>query len=351
MKKGLILVCMLLAALMALPAMAQSTGVSVDGKTYVITGGDGTYELDGKTFVIEGNAVIVRREGQEDLRLTLEAAEESDVVSADAGNRVTVYAQSEMLEDAAVYTFAEDVGDVVVTVTKPGEAEAVSAITFASETAGKAVEFSDYAKYGLSYDANHDLLYYQGTPVRILEDEWDLDIGSGAKIVTAEGESELTAGASTSLCYFNDAGEVDVRALRDDAGELTGLEALSDAEFATRDLTAWLEPNVTRMEMTATGGEALTQEELKAFFAPYESFGLRYDAERDLLFYGDKQVRKLVDYRKTNGEEPGSGNFSGVLTQLIYEGGEVDVTTIRDYDRPDAQGEGELVGLEVTDAE
>ena len=348
MKKGWILICVVLAMLLALPALAQSTGVQVDGKTYVITGGDGTYEMDGKIFVIDGNTVIVRREGQEDLHLTLEAAEETDVVAA-TGSSVPVYAEGEVREGSAVYTFTEDVGDVVVSVTKPGEVETVSAITFKSGAESNAAEFSDYAKYGLSYDANHDLLYYQGKRVRILEDEWNLNIESGSKIVTSEGESVLTTCASANLCYFNGEGEVDVRATRDESGELTGLEALGDAEFAARDLTAWLEPNVTRMEMTATGGEQLTPDELAAFYAPYAAFGLRYDAERDLLFYGERQVHKLVDYRRTNGEEPGSGNFSGVLTQLIYEGGEVDVTTIRDYSRPDANGEGKLVGLNVED--
>ena len=321
MKKGFILMCVVLTMLVALPALAQSTGVSVDGKTYVITGGDGTYEVDGKIFVIEGDTVIVRREGEEDLRLVLEAAEETDVVAA----------------GSAVYTFVEGTGDVHVQVSTPDSSEAVSEIiyTVVEDTdKSNAVEFSDYARYGLSYDANHDLLYYQGKLVRILEDDLKVDDNSTA-----------------SIWFFNDKGAVDVRALRNAAGELTGLEALSDAEFAARDLTAWTEPHVTRIEMTASDGTELPIEEREAFFEPYAAYGLRYDAENDLLFYQDKQVWKFEDVRLSNGQDPEGGKFSGVLTQLIYEGGTVDVTTIRDYDHLDAQGEGKLLGLNVTEAE
>ena len=327
MKKGFALFVVLLAALTALPALAQSTGVQVDGETYVITGGDGTYEVDGKTFVIEGNTVTVRREGQEDLHLVLEAAEETDVVAADAAESVTVFAESEVEAGTAVYTFSTDAGDVLVHVAEPGEIT----YTIVEDVVGSGTaEFSAYAQYGLSYDAVNDLLYYQGKQVRVFEDNYALPDGNEA-----------------SINLFHKDGKVDVKALRDGAGELTGLEALSEAEFAGRDLRPWTEPVATSVQMTATDGEEPTPEERAAFFEPYTAFGLRYDAELDLLFYQDKQVHKLVDYRETNGEEPGSGNFSGVLTQLIYEGGEVDVTTIRDYDHPDAQGEGELIGLNV----
>ena len=317
MKKGFGLLIALLAVCMAMPALAQSTGVQVDGKTYVITGGDGTYEVDGKTFVIEGNTVVVQGEGKEDLRLTLEAAEETDVVEA----------------GTAVYTLVEGTSDVHVQVTTPDSMEAVSEIAYTvveDATSSNAVEFSNYAKYGLSYDANHDLLYYQGKLVRILEDEIVVD-----------------ANSSSHLAFYNPEGAVDVRALRDSAGELTGLEALSEAEFAARDLTAWTDSSVTVTQITATAGEELPREEREAFFAPYAAHGLRYDAENDLLFYQDQQVRKFVDVRVSNGENPEGGKFQGVLTQLIYEGGAVDVTVVRDYEHPDAEGEGELLGLSV----
>lgn len=327
MKKGFALFCALLALFVALPALAQSTGVAVDGKTYVITGGDGTYELDGKTFVIDDNTVIVRREGQEDLYLCLEAAEEIDVVAADTAESVTIFAESDVEAGTAVYTFAEDAGDVCVHIATPGE---FSYTVVEDPAESYAVEFSAYAKYGLSYDMTHDLLYYQGKQVRVFEDRYALPDGNEA-----------------SINLFSKEGEVDVRALRDESGELTGLEALSEAEFAARDLNPWLEPSVTRVEMTASDGEELSREEREAFFAPFAAYGLRYDEERDLLFYQDRQVRKFVDVRVSNGEHPESGKFEGQLTQLVYEGGEVDVTAVRDYDHPGADGEGKLIGLNV----
>ena len=337
MKKGFALFCILLLTIAALPALAQSTGVCVDGKTYVITGGDGTYELDGKIFEIDGNTVVVKREGQEDLYLKLEAAEEDVIVVENVPeSAATVYADDTVAGNFAIYTFSEDdTAGTRVEVTTSGS-QAVSDMVFYSvaesvvEKRSAAVEYSAYAKYGLSYDGTHDLLYYNGRLVRILEDELWVD-----------------ANAAARLAFFNDAGEVDVRALRDESGELTGLEALSEAEFAARDLTAWTEPSVTRMEMTASDGTELSIEEREAFFAPFAAYGLRYDAERDLLFYRDRQVRKFVDVRVSNGEAMESGKFEGALTQLVYEGGAVDVTTVRDYEHPGTGGEGALLGLTV----
>ena len=340
MKKGWILICALLAMLTALPALAQSTGINVDGKTYVITGGDGTYELDGKTFVIEGDTVVVHREGMEDLYLHLESAQENVKVVGDAVGSVTVYVDDGIVEDtaagnAAVYTFNEEEGTTQVEVIAPGTGAVTDMVCYSiGEKRGAAVEYSAYAKYGLSYDATHDLLYYNGTLVRIMEDDLWLDGNSAA-----------------ALAFYNSEGEVDVRALRDAAGELIGLEALSEEEFAARDQSVWLESeSVTYMEMTATDGEELPREEREAFFAPYADFGLRYDAENDLLFYQDKQVRRFVDIRVSNGEALEGGRFSGEMTQLVYAGGEVDVTTVRDYEQPDAEGEGKLIGLTVEEA-
>ena len=354
MKKGMFLICVLLAALLAVPALAQSTGVYVNGKTYVITGSDGTYEMDGMTFVIEGDTITVTRPGEEELRLSLEAAEETDVVEgAVSGSSVTVYAVEDageaddgkihmiFTEDVqtentasvgkvTVYSCSEDEGSIHVVEDVSDAITSSEMYTVTYSGSDLTEEYSAYAQYGLGYDSTGNILYYQGKRVRVFEDGWALDDNSAA-----------------TLEYFDDEGEVDVRGLRNEQGEITGVEALSDAEFAARDLSAWMEPNVTRMEMTATDGEELTPEELEAFFEPYAAFGLRYDAERDLLFYQDKQVRKLVDIRVSNGAEPGSGNFSGELTQLVYDGGEVDVTAIRDYEQPDAEGNGKLIGLNV----
>lgn len=343
MKKGFILICALLAMFTALPAMAQSTGVAVDGKVYVFSGGNGTYDVDGMTFILKDDEVVVVREGMEDLCLALESSSEADAVTV-SGNMTYYFSVTqddtvctESAESTTVYVYSEDLNAASISVAIPGSAAISEAITYScwdKLDAMRAKEYSVYAKYGLSYDVTANVLYHYGKRVRILEDVLYIDSNS-----------------SSALQWFDDEGLVDVRAERDAAGMLIGLEALSEAEFAARDLSAWMPPNVTRMEMTATSESAPTAEELAAFYEAYAAVGLRYDAERDQLFYGDKQVRYLMDIRKSNGEEPGSGKFSGELTQLVYDGGEVDVTTIRDYAHPDAEGNGKLLGLSVTEVE
>ena len=336
MKKGFVFLIALLAVCMALPALAQSTGVTVDGKTYVITGGDGTYSVGTMIFVLEGDEIIVQREGEEDLHLRLEATVEDEVaVSGTAAGSVTVYSVTEGKAGDAVgvvtYTFSDETETAQVDVTLPGTIETSESITCVYVDGGDEPDpavYSAYAKYGLSYDAAEGVLYYQGARVRIFEDSYELEGGNMATLAAYDGD-----------------GEVDVRALRDDMGELTGIEALSAEDFAARDLQPWQEPSVTRVEMTATDGTELPIEERVAFFAPFAEFGLRYDAENDLLFYQEKQVRRFVDIRKSNGEALEGGGFVGELTQLIYEGGTVDVTTIRDYEDVDAAGEGKLLGL------
>ena len=97
------------------------------------------------------------------------------------------------------------------------------------------------------------------------------------------------------------------------------------------------------------GERAFDPEEMKAFYAPYEAFGLRYDVEKNALYYGERRVRDFVDVRQSNGESMGNGHFKGVMTHLYDEDGEVDVETIRDKSRPDADGDVKLVGLRVAE--
>ncbi len=63
---ALMLVCLLCAS-----ALAQTTGIAMDGKVYTFTGGEGTYQADGKTFIIGADAVIVQEPGFPDRTLEL----------------------------------------------------------------------------------------------------------------------------------------------------------------------------------------------------------------------------------------------------------------------------------------
>ena len=55
---ALMLVCLLCAS-----ALAQTTGIAMDGKVYTFTGGEGTYQADGKTFIIGVESVVVQEPG------------------------------------------------------------------------------------------------------------------------------------------------------------------------------------------------------------------------------------------------------------------------------------------------
>lgn len=100
------------------------------------------------------------------------------------------------------------------------------------------------------------------------------------------------------------------------------------------------------MESTAVeGGEGMTAAEKEAFYAPYTSFGLCYDVATDTLTYRGQRVRDFMDIRQSNGEALESGRFHGVMNHMGNENGEVDVETIRDYSKPDSNGDGALIGM------
>ncbi len=317
-KLGTLALCAALIALTAAPAMARTIGVDVDGKVYTFYEdcGDGApdgaarYEMDGKTFFIGTDEVIVQEEGKPDLHLTLES------------------------EDSIATDTMECVSEVTVGTTEANGEYCVAEDNWLARdwSAADAAEYAPFAPYGLRCDAEAGKLYYLGVPVRVFEDARDVD------------------GGTAELDYFDAAGAVDVRALRDSSGALTGLEPLSAAEFAARDLSKWTNPEPVRMESTATEEGERMPEESAAFFAPYAPFGLRYDAKTDRLYFRDRPVRDFLDVRQSNGEPMNGGNFHGSLTQMRFDG-EVDVTVLRDYAHPDAHGDGKLIGLEATEAE
>lgn len=83
---------------------------------------------------------------------------------------------------------------------------------------GQSATYAPYTRFGLSDDGN-GALTYQGQTVRCLDDSVPQKNGS-----------------TKAVGYCNAAGTVDVRAVRDAGGQLTGLEAASDEEFRSRKL-------------------------------------------------------------------------------------------------------------------
>ena len=333
-----ILTC-LLALLLVTPALAQTMGVNLDGKSYAFFGGPGTYVVDGTTFVIDGDSVTVQRPGEAELVLPLVKCEDDAVVTestSEAVSEVTITTA----DDSVVAQYSQS---------------ALAEDEFSPEA------FSVYAPFGLSCDSVGEALYYRGRRVRIFED-----------VVQGDALQE-EAGLCYELEYVDSEGAVDVRTVRDEAGTLLRLEQLSEVEFQSRDLKDWTEPEigVTAAEgnvwtayaaveadedavaakgMTAeTSCAEWTQADKQAFFAEYAPFGLTYDPQTEALSYMGRAVRNFLDVRSSNGASLSGGSFRGSITQISNGDGEVDVETIRDYDHPNASGEGTLTGIMMTE--
>ena len=333
-----ILTC-LLALLLTATALAQTTGVQLDGKSYAFSGGPGTYVVDGVTFVIGADSVTVQRPGEAELVLPLVKCED-DAILTEGASSTTSEVTFTAVEDSVVSQYSQS---------------ALSEDKFSPEA------FSVYAAFGLSCDSVGEALHYRGRRVRIFED-----------VVQGDALQE-EAGLCYELEYVDSEGAVDVRTVRDEAGTLLRLEQLSEAEFQSRNLKDWTEPEigvtaaegnvwtayaaveadedvVAAKDMTAeTSCTEWTQADKQAFFAEYAPFGLKYDPQTDALTYMGRAVRNFLDVRSSNGASLSGGSFRGSITQINNADGAVDVETIRDYARPNASGEGTLTGIVVTE--
>ena len=109
------------------------------------------------------------------------------------------------------------------------------------------------------------------------------------------------------------------------AGEATGLS--SDAVKASG---------------SSSNDQSYTRKE--KLYAPYEEFGMHYDAEKDELTYNGKPVRWFEDFYSINGKEMTGLNF-------LNENGTVDVYAVRDLENisksadGSANSGGTLIGL------
>ncbi|WP_185602027.1 M56 family metallopeptidase [Paenibacillus sp. 598K] len=95
--------------------------------------------------------------------------------------------------------------------------------------------------------------------------------------------------------------------------------------------------------------DTMTANEIEQLYAVYAPFGLTYDKEKDNFYYNGKLVRTFVDILSSNGEAMDSGKFQGSINQWISsdDKGEIDVKAVRDYNKPNGNGEGELIGIEI----
>ena len=198
--------------------------------------------------------------------------------------------------------------------------------------------FEPYAEYGLSCDPESRTLMYQGQRVRSFTDAYS-----------------VSGGVCTIIEFTDEQGTIDLRTERDQTrlirhadgslspeGLLTGIRALTGEESAVRSQGG------STSQTTATSEGEMTAAEKQAFFAPYAAFGLCYDAASDEMVFQGQRVRRFLDIRQSNGEPLDSGRFHGSMTSIVCcddDQGEVDIEVIRDYTKPDANGDGALIGM------
>lgn len=327
MKKvlGVSLIALMLVCLCCASALAQTTGIAMDGKVYTFTGGEGTYQADGKTFIIGADAVVVQEPGLPDRVLELHQTEGTEIMRdghpAAAGQETDD--STVICEDTAAYEAAE----AIVVYTQ-------YSYSYPENDEAWAKHFEPYAEYGLRCDPESRTLMYQGQRVRSFTDAYP-----------------VSGGVCTIIEFTDEQGTIDLRTERDQTrlirhadgslspeGRLTGIRAESAARSQGGSTS----------QTTATSEGEMTAAEKQAFFAPYEVFGLCYDAASDEMAFQGQRVRRFLDIRQSNGEPLDSGRFHGSMTSMVCcddDQGEVDVEVIRDYTKPDANGDGALIGM------
>ena len=236
----------------------------------------------------------------------------------------------------------------------------------------KAETYAIYEQFGLTFNKNTDQLFYHGKLVRYFEDYYPI----------GDNESNDYVG----IDYFNEDGAIDVHGVRDlskliqnpdgstdPSGRLIGVKPYSQADFDARDIekiknppmqatsgeyassdhsSAAQEliddsPNSGSAAMAAEAGSQLTPEELAEMYAIYEPFGVTYDQKKDCFYYDGKQVKLFIDILSSNGESLSSGKFRGTMRQMGKPDGEIEIEAVRDYTKPDTNGYGKLIGIEV----
>lgn len=194
--------------------------------------------------------------------------------------------------------------------------------------------YAQYAPFGVSISEDGARLLYNGQPVRLFADE----------------------GADAEAFYLNGAGQVDLSAVRNAAGALTGVEEISaqkaqeyrDAFFAEElsGFAPMVTENVIVQDTAQVGPDKYGQ---------YEPFGITYSREDGGLYFNGQRVKCFVD-RTADGwfctlwtDDAGTVNLAAVRDasgQLTGVGG-ISEEQAREYQAAAAgQGEADPADLE-----
>ena len=218
-----------------------------------------------------------------------------------------------------------------------------------------------YQDYGITYDKDRNMLL-NGELIRYFEDSVKLDDNSSVTYYTHLNPKGVIDAYTTRQSTKNSNGSTDLK------GTLTGIKKRSQKEFDALDIatlqdqqqpsavseaaendTSYSTQNTSGVSTAADSEEGfpLSPKERKELYSIYEPFGVSYDKEKDELYYQGKLVKQLWDVMSTNGEEPAGGYFSGTVRTVGNENGTISLKTIRDYTKPDTDGYGKLLGIEI----
>lgn len=92
----------------------------------------------------------------------------------------------------------------------------------------------------------------------------------------------------------------------------------------------------------------MTVAEKQAFFAPYAAFACVQRRRAMRWSFRDSVCAGFWTFARAMANPLDSGRFHGSMTSIVCcddDQGEVDVEVIRDYTKPDANGDGALIGM------
>ena len=100
--------------------------------------------------------------------------------------------------------------------------------------------------------------------------------------------------------------------------------------------------------ITAVAGDGEgSKEELDAIAEGYAPFGVTYDAGVDQWHFNGEKVCFFRDVLTSNGKSLTGGGVRGAMRILSSAEGTVRIETIRDFTRPDFQGYGTLMDIQI----
>lgn len=197
--------------------------------------------------------------------------------------------------------------------------------------------FKLYEAFGMTYNEAKDELSYNGKLVRWFEDYYSMGDN-------AQGGRD----------FFNENGVVDVYAVRDlssfvtapdgsidPSGKLTDLKEFTKEEFEKRNVDEIKNPP----SRSVIAGDLPSASDMEKLASEYKDFGVTYDAKTSQWFFNGEKVRFFRDIMTTNGESLTSGKFKGTTRTLVSESGTIDIYTIRDFNKPLADGSGTLTDV------